>query len=414
MYNKIKVALYSLLSTVNISFVGSMRLSEILVLIWAPFVYDKRDFSTYPYLRKIVMALLLLLFFQVATDLVVGTAPADYFRGWASIIVSLVSFVVLFKLFNSYETIMVYVAMVMLRNIFYTDDIVDSDMSYFKFKVVPILSSLVYLLCAYFYRRGNIKAVLAVLMGYCLTCVSFDSRSTAVVFFISAIIIYFFNSGMVITRAKMIVFSVLAIGVFQVAYMFYIDAVLANEFGGEHARAQVHRLENPYNPFELLMTGRGETFAAATAISDAPVFGHGSWAKDHSLKYYQILLMFHDEEMNLEKAYSKDQLIPSHSILMGAWINCGIGGFVAVLLLFILLMKMGFHMIRNAQEVALYPVIVLMTIGLIWTFAFSPFQHLRFSVPATGAILLSTYYDFVYGEAPETEPPAALPPLQYR
>ncbi|WP_119080307.1 hypothetical protein [Chitinophaga alhagiae] len=414
MYNKIKIALYSLLSTVNISFVGSMRVSEVLVMLWAPFVYDRRDFTTYPYLRKIVMALLLLLFFQVVTDIVVGTAPADYFRGWASILVSLLSFIVLFKLFNSYEGILLYVGMVMLRNIFYTDDIVDSDMSYFKFKMVPILSSLVYLLCAYFYRRGNIKAVLGVLLGYALTCVSFDSRSTAVVFFISAIIIYFFNSGLVITRAKLIVFSILAAGFFQVAYIFYVDAVLANDFGGEHARAQLQRLENPYNPFELLMTGRGETFAAATAIADAPVFGHGSWAKDHTLKYYQILLMFHDEELNLEKAYAKDQLIPSHSILMGAWINCGVGGFLAVALLFGLLMKVGFYMIRNAQEVALYPVIVLMTIGLIWTFAFSPFQHLRFSVPATGAILLSTYYDFVYGEAPEPEPPAMLPPLQYR
>lgn len=405
MYNKIKIALYALLSTVNVSIVGSMRISEVLLLIWAPFVYDKRDFSTYPYLRKIAMALLLLLFFQVVTDMIVGTAPADYFRGWASILVSLISFIVLFKLFNSYEAIVLYVLMIMIKNIFYTDDIVDSDMSYFKFKMVPILSSFVYLLAAYFYRRGNVKAVLGVLMGYSITCVSFDSRSTAVVFFLSAIIIYFFNSKMVITRSKIIIFSVLALVIFQFTYMFYVDAVMDNQFGGDHARGQMQRLENPYNPFELLMTGRGETFAAATAISDAPLLGHGSWAKDHTLKYYQILLMFHDEELNLEKAYAKDQLIPSHSILMGAWINCGVGGFLAVLLLFFFLMKMGFYMIRNAQSVALYPVIVLMTIGLIWTFAFSPFQHLRFSVPATGAILLSTYYDFVYGEEPDFSEP---------
>lgn len=401
MYNKIKISLYALLSTVNVNLIGSMRLSEILLLGLAPTAIRKDDLSRYPYLKKIILSLALLLFFQVLTDMVVGTSQQNYLRGWASIIMSMLSFMVLFKLFNSYESIMIYIFMIMVKNIFYTDDIVTSDMSYFKFKMVPILSSAVYLLSAYFYRRGNIKAVMGVLFGYSITCVSFDSRSTAVVFFLSAIIIYFFNTGLKLTKAKITVFAVIALVIFQVAYIFYVDAVKAGEFGGDHARAQIERLDNPYNPFELLMTGRGETFAAATAISDAPVFGHGSWAKDHTLKYYQILLMFHDEDFNVEKAYSKEQLIPSHSILMGAWINCGIGGFLSVLLVFFFLMKMGFYLVRNGQSLALYPVIVLMTIGLIWTFAFSPFQHLRFSVPATGAIIMSAYYDFIHEEAPD-------------
>jgi hypothetical protein len=404
MWNRIKIALYTLLSTVNVSLIGQMRLSEVLVLLATPFMFDKEDFSVYPYLKKIILALLLLLGFQIFTDLfIVHNTPANYFRGWASIIICILSFIVLFKVLRGYNDIMFYFFLIMLKNIFYTDDIVDSDMTYFKFKIVPILSSAVYLLAAYFYKRNNLNAVMAVLFGYSLTCLAFDSRSTGVVFFLSAIIIYFFNRKVEITRAKVILFSLVALVIFQIAYIFYVDGVLNGQIGGDHARTQMQRVANPYNPLQLLMTGRGETFAAVTAINDQPYFGHGSWATDKTLKYYQILLMFHDEEFNPNKVAESDYLIPSHSILLGAWINCGIGGFIAVLLILIYLLKMGFFLIRNAQNAAIYPVIVILTIGLIWTFAFSPFQQLRFSIPATGAILLSSYYDFVYDEEEDYE-----------
>ncbi|MCK7558008.1 hypothetical protein MKQ70_24580 [Chitinophaga sedimenti] len=64
MWNRIKIALYTLLSTVNVSLVGQMRLSEVLVVMATPFMFDKNDFYTYPYLRKILIALFLLLGFR--------------------------------------------------------------------------------------------------------------------------------------------------------------------------------------------------------------------------------------------------------------------------------------------------------------------------------------------------------------
>ncbi len=62
MYNKIKIALYALLSTVNVNLIGSMRLSEILLIGLAPTAIRKDDFSKYPYLKKIILSLALLLF----------------------------------------------------------------------------------------------------------------------------------------------------------------------------------------------------------------------------------------------------------------------------------------------------------------------------------------------------------------
>lgn len=407
MFNRLKIAMYTLLSGVNVALVGQLKLNEIMVLLSAPFVFDRRDFKDYPLFRKIIVALVALFVFQAITDLfVVKSSSENYMRGWAAIVMSILSFLFLFKTLKDDEAIFFFLCMTLIKNIIWTDENADTDMSYFKFKMVPILSYGMYIVSFLLYRKGQWKAVLALLLGYSLLCFARDSRSTGMVFFLGAIIIYCFNSGMYLTRDRLLVFGLAGAILFQFAYVSYVNAVLNHEIGGEHAAEQIDRLDNPYNPLELLMTGRGETFAALAAISDAPLFGHGSWAKDDNLKYYRILLLYQNEEMNEQLATSTDHLIPSHSILLGAWVNAGLGGFIAVLLVFIFLLRMGFYLIRHAADTALYPVLVLMTIGVIWTFLFSPIQQLRFNIPAIGAILLRAYYEYVQeeDEVTDTEP----------
>jgi hypothetical protein len=402
---KAGVFLYTMLSTLKVSLVGQLWLNEFLVILATPFTYKPSDLEEYPYLKKMLGALLLLLMFQVVTDLlIVHSTPQNYLRGWAGTIIAMLSFIFLFKTLNEPSTILFFIFMTMIKNIIYTDDIVDSDMSYFKFKIAPILTNAMYLLVYYLYQRGEQKLVLSSLIGFSLLCFAMDSRSTGLIFFISAAIIYFLSGNVSISRQKIILFSVIAAILFQICYFFYVRAVLDGEIGGDHSRAQLERLDNPYNPLGLLMTGRAETFAAGAAIADKPIFGHGSWAPDKTLKYYLILLMYHDEEMNLQAARETDHLVPSHSVLLGAWVNWGLGGFIAICYLFWLLMKMGFHIIRNGQELALYPVLVLMTIGLMWTFLFSPFQALRLYIPGIAAILLTSYYELKEMTVPEWAP----------
>ncbi|RPE08447.1 hypothetical protein EGT74_15475 [Chitinophaga lutea] len=401
---KAGVVLYTMLSTIKVNLIGQLWLNELLVLASAPFAFKPDDLKAYPYLKKILAALVVLLLFQVVTDLlIVHNSPQNYLRGWAGTIIAMLSFIVLFKMLNETQAILLFLFMTMIKNIIYTDDIVDSDMSFFKFKIVPIITMALYLVLYYLYKKGETKLMMMVLIGCSLLCFAFDSRSTGVIFFLGATIIHFMNNRVQISRQKIIVFAVLAAIIFQVGYMFYVKSVLNHEIGGEHSHTQISRLANPYNPLELLMTGRAETFAAGTAIMDQPLFGHGSWAQDKTLKYYMILLMYHDEDMNFQAAKETEHLVPSHSVLLGAWVNWGLGGFIAVLYLFLVLMKMGFYIIRNGQELALYPVLVLMTIGLIWIFLFSPFQQLRLYIPGISAILLNSYYGLVAETAEEED-----------
>jgi len=400
---RIKSSLYALGSGVNINLVGQFKVSEILVLLLFPFSIQKNDLRDYPLLRKIIYALILLLCFQLLTDLfVVNNTPQNFLRGSASIIMPIMSFYVIFKMFQDEEAIIIFIFFTVVKNIVFTDEIVDSDMSYFKFKIAPILSNIVYLMVYYFYKKGNMKLLYGTIFVYCVVCLANDTRSSALSLLISTVLIYFYTNVNV-TRQKIIVFCIAGALLFQGVYVFYVKSVLSHELGGEHSIEQLQRLDNPYNPFELLITGRGETYVAMTAIGDKPWFGHGSWAVDKDLKYYKMLLAVHDEDLNLKKALEKDQLVPSHSILLGAWVNYGVGGFFAVFLIFCYLMKAGFYVIARGQSLTMYPIIVIMTVGLIWMFCFSPFQHLRYSAPPWGAMLLSAYYYLKYGPGEEEE-----------
>lgn len=401
MFKKIKIAAYALGSALNIPLVGQLKGNEIIVLLSAPFTFKIRDFKDYPYLRKIVFALLALLMFQFITDVfVVHNSMQNFLRGWAGTIMSILSFIVLFRMLDTESAVMTYILFAMIKNILFTDDIVDSDMSFFKFKIVPIIASALQLISVYLYKRGKIMLMMGIMACACLICFANDARSSGMLFFVGAGIIYVMSRGIQITRQKLFVIIFIGATVFETAYVFYVNAVLSNEIGGGHSSSQIKRLDNPYNPFELLVTGRGETFAAITAIGDKPLFGHGSWALDKDLKYYKIVLSLQDEgtgEFDIKKADSVDRYIPSHSILMGGWISCGIGGFIAVFLIFWWLMKMSFTLILNAQDSNLYPLYVMLSITMLWAFLFSPFQHLRFTIPVLGCIIMNGYYDWLYG-----------------
>ncbi len=402
MFKKIQIAAYGLLSAFNVAVVGQLKANEFIVLLFAPLTFKMKDFKEYPYFRKIIYALIGLLVFQFITDIfVVDNTAQNFLRGWAGTIMGILSFIFLFRTLDTESAVMTFIFWTMVKNIFFTDDIVDSDMSYFKFKMVPILASALQLMAVYLYKRGKLLPMIGIMVCASLMCFANDARSSGMLFFLGAGVIWLFNRDIQITRRTLFVFILIGSIVFELSYVFYVKSVLSNQLGGGHSSSQLERLDNPYNPFELLMTGRGETFAAITAIGDKPWFGHGSWAKDKNLKYYRIILALQggDEDggdMNLEKADSVDRYIPSHSVLMGGWIACGLGGFICVFLIFWYLMKMAFTLILKAQALPLYPVYVMMGIGLLWTFLFSPFQHLRFTIPATGCIIMNGYYDWLY------------------
>src|SRR5690606_19554749 len=111
------------------------------------------------------------------------------------------------------------------------------------------------------------------------------------------------------------------------AYAVYVDYVLAKGHGGNGYR-QLPNLEDPYDPFALLLQGRSEWAVAATVIGDAPVFGHGSWAVDKTRRY-AVMRARNTDTLDIYRvsASRREHLIPTHSVVLTGWIWGGLIGF---------------------------------------------------------------------------------------
>jgi hypothetical protein len=159
----------------------------------------------------------------------------------------------------------------------------------------------------------------------------------------------------------------------------------ANDWLGETAREKY--LHQSSGNLGLLQAGRVESLASIEAIKDSPIIGHGSWAKDE--KYLRILYGSLAEEgyANYEEIYNlEDFTIPTHSHILGAWVEAGVIGAIFWVFCAALIPISAFVTVKsassNAQEPLLsrsctkYSVFIFYTlIGFFWSLPFSGFVN---------------------------------------
>lgn len=121
----------------------------------------------------------------------------------------------------------------------------------------------------------------------------------------------------------------------------------------------------------VIVGGRTELLVSIEAFLDSPLFGHGSWAENSLYTYRHLdmkdasggmLIDFFTAENNV-----KSYLIPTHSYLMGALVW---GGFFAGLFWLKLLGIFVGGFLKN--KVLSSPLLVYITIWMIWNILFSP------------------------------------------
>ena len=115
------------------------------------------------------------------------------------------------------------------------------------------------------------------------------------------------------------------------------------------------------------------------AIADSPIIGHGSWAKD----VYYVAILRDILESNGFKATgeSDEDLIPSHSHLLGAWVELGLLGGLFWIIVLIIATLAFYSCIRKPRIPATLVGFVL--VSLIWDVLFSPFANSQRFMKAT-------------------------------
>lgn len=136
------------------------------------------------------------------------------------------------------------------------------------------------------------------------------------------------------------------------------------------ADAQDKFLSQSSGNLSLILSGRAESLVSTQAIMDSPVIGHGSWAKD--INYVSMLVdILEANGLIVTGDPYASALIPSHSHLLGTWVEAGLMGGVFWMAVMGLGLKAVYATLRSGSSPPVFVGFILFL--LIWDIVFSPF-----------------------------------------
>lgn len=391
--SKFYTSLYSFLNGIRINLVGQLYGSELLALLSFPFINRKHIFLKYPVVVKVFFLFAILLASLIFSDFYNGTSSSDYLRGWASIVFSFFSLFFLVVNFDkSTQNIVYFLFFYAISKMLFGESIElqnYGENNYFKAKIVGVLNPLILVFIYLLSLNKKSRLAILIMFFYGLLNIVLDARSNSLSFFISCLLLLPKIYKVKINRKKLLIPAFLALMLSYGMYTFYVSRVLSGEIGGKNAQ-QLNLAKNPYNPFELLYYGRAGTFISLEAIKERPLLGYGSWVKDETGKY--TLMM--DSIMGVNTVRKDAGYIPAHSILLTAWLWSGIVGFIAALSLYILFIKLFILVFKHEKRIYLLIIITPLFVEMVWNFLFSPFGHLRETIPQIASILIVCSKDY--------------------
>jgi hypothetical protein len=120
----------------------------------------------------------------------------------------------------------------------------------------------------------------------------------------------------------------------------------------------------------LLLTGRIEFVGAVLAVQDSPWLGHGSWKLDTD-RYYAQAIRFMEINADPRAYYIRGYpLIPSHSHLMGSWVENGLAGGIFWAYALMLVARALYRPLEDERHLRLW--VSCTATALAWHIVFSP------------------------------------------
>jgi hypothetical protein len=364
-----------LLLPVEVAIGGRLFASEIVLLFALPVLIDvARRRGARRVSPQVILLGTLWLLGQVVTDIYRLTPAIDYSRGWSKIIVLLVNFAALSLLVDGrWRRVSLFALGLACGELlqFHFSPSVYAAAEPWKFGIgAPITLAGVWLAAhPAVYRKMFASG--GILGGLAFVNLQQGFRSMAGICFLAALYTVISRrrqealGAATLARRSLAIIAVSVSGgaIFVTAYQRAASAGLL----GQSAAAK-YALQHTGRG--TLLGGRPEILASTHAIRDAPVIGHGSWAKDPT---YAMAL-----KANLEQAgyrgsaqMPETALIPTHSYLLGAWVEAGVLGAVfwlfTIALALIALVRLS-HLADHR-----IPLVAFIAASFLWNVLFSPF-----------------------------------------
>ena len=389
-YSTVAVTMFAILSFMHVNFVGRFMASELLALVGILTFGTLKTTHQTPYLSKIILGYVILLFGLIVSDIYNESLPIDYMRGWAMVIFGTISTLFLTIQFvkNPYA-IYIFLTVSIVAAIFLNiDDTIiikniEENSNSFKTRYVPIFFPFIAILASLLWRKKQLFTVMFVFSCGSIF-LAYDARSSGMTLIIAALILAVQATNFNTRSVKLIVAGIISGLILYGSYVYYVNQVLYHGAGGSNAQ-QLNLLENPYNPITLLLVGRAEVLVIIEVIKDKPLLGFGSWGKDKTGEYWEMLNI-----LKSSKNLNPLGVIPKHSVLLASWMWGGIIGFIGILIVGLTMLRM--FLITFKVNFFLSPIISIYFTESIWHFLFSPIGHIRTSFPFVIALLLTAVY----------------------
>lgn len=378
------LALVSAVATsFSIHVIGELLIGEMILVAFLPFLIllrGKRLLRSY--LKTIAALIGFWLFSQVVTDAYRGTEMLDRIRADALILFfSLDLLALIILLGRNPRRQILFLSGFGLGSILATriqPTLYALDYPW-KFGYSEGVMILVVLICCYFYKRRRYVVVgllLVTLMGINLI----ENYRSPVLFLLVLIALILpvipeelGNLRLLPKRKSPLRVAILAAIALGAAGGASALVTMATSVGLIGQEAQTKN-EEQAEAGGLLIGGRPEIQVSSQAVWDSPILGHGAGVTES--KYGQMLI-------DIQAQRSRRNLhfhgyigtIPTHSHLMGAWVQAGVLGAVFWIYVMWLAIKAVVHVAINRPSLA--PIYEWLLLIFLWDIMFSPFAFTR-------------------------------------
>lgn len=374
--------LLGVLSLLEVELVGRLFLVEIVfavIFVWC--LLSKNARRDLPNLIRVAVPLIFIwLLAQVATDYYRSTPFEDYARGWAKISFFCADLVAIGVLTQSRpKNIILFVVGFCLSQIIVATFFF-GGWGLWKFGYGMPLTTLFVIAATHMQKKSVKYLILAILIAVNLL---FDFRSLAGFCLVATLAASYgdLHTSVHDARARLRR-AILWFGFAALVSFFFIQLYLVSEeLGYGSLVGQYERSGAARNP----LYGRLEFVIGLQAAMDSPIVGHGSWAKDFQYAYLMNLLV---RETKGDAGPIFDDLIPTHSYLISAWVEAGIVG--AIFWTFILIRTLRAFKIPVMLNITHLPFVSFYLAWFVWAILFSPFGATERIYAATAIVLVSS------------------------
>jgi hypothetical protein len=391
-----------ILGLLKIELVGQLYVNEVFLGVFLTYKFLTGDVFLNKIEKQILAMILLWLLGQVASDLLNNTDSSDYLRGWAKITTFAVAFLALSNIIKSSEDVIYYFFGIAVLKFFTPVITFFQQIDYlvlWKFGVGNSLLLFFSVLLIKKIHKLNGGYVIKILPSVAFLHILFgvgsfflNSRSFAAISIVVGVILYLYYFYGEKSIGFAAIFSSLAAIILIANIMAGVYAYGASSgLFGEDSKIK-YEMQTSYEIglISLLFGGRSEGLVSTIAIADSPIIGHGSWAKDikYSLLHHDIRRQFSDDnsEVDPTQIYGFSELIPTHSYILGSWVEAGVLGGVFWLYIIYLLIFVAFPFYWRDR--GFFGVVYIITAPFfLWDIMFSPFgANVKFEIAGLLAI----------------------------